>query len=71
MIKLENSTNGRWYYIYIRSDMLNANVLTVLRGGSGRSVLRHYGYGCVVTLQAAVDRLVNRRIRHGYLVVYP
>lgn len=68
MIKCERA-DGRWYYIVIAKDMLDDYVVNVWRGGSGRTVLRRYGYECATAARAAVARLVRVRERHGYLIL--
>jgi hypothetical protein len=53
----------------VQRDMFNDSVLTVVRGGIGRRVIRHYGYECAMALERAVSRLCRTRERHGYLKI--
>jgi hypothetical protein len=44
MLKFENPTNGRYYYLYIERDLLNDMVLTIIRGGSRSRVVQRIDY---------------------------
>ena len=71
MIKFENPTNGRYYYLQIDRDILNDLVLTIIRGGSRSNsrVVRHFGYKCPLTIQREIQRICKVRLRHGYVDV--
>lgn len=69
MIKFENPTNGRFYYLQRNRDMFGDIVLTVFRGGHRTRIVRHYGYGSESDFSMAVSRLTKIRLRHGYVQV--
>ncbi len=70
MYRFENPTNGRWYYIIPQSDMFNEHCLVIYRGGAkfGRhSVCRRHGYESEDEMQNALEKLILRREKRGYL----
>lgn len=69
MIKFENKTNGRFYYLVSNTDILNDLVLTVIRGGIHSRVVRHYGFNNRIAIQKEIDRITRIRIRRGYTLV--
>lgn len=69
LIKLENKTNGRFYYLLTQKDLFNELVLTVIRGGHGRSVVIRYGYNCKHRIEMEIIRLTKRRLRRGYCLI--
>lgn len=69
MIKFENVANGRYYYLITDKDMLNALVLTIIRGGRHARRVHHHVYDCVSELSKAIERISKIRLRHGYTLV--
>lgn len=69
MIKLENKTNGRFYYLITQRDLFNDLVLTVVRGGRGRNVIRSYGYNCQSRIEKKIRELTRIRLRRGYSLI--
>lgn len=71
MIKFENKSNGRYYYLYIQRDMLNDVVLTVVRGGRNVRVARNVSilYDNRDSLSDEIARLSKRRIKRGYHLI--
>ena len=69
MIRFDNKSNGRFFYIQVGRDALNDMVLTVIRGGRGVSVVRHFGFNCLSLLQKEIDKLTKRRLKRGYDLV--
>lgn len=69
MIKFENKTNGRFYYLSIQKDILNDLVLTIVRGGKHHSVIRNIGYHCMDAITNEIQRIIKRRLKRGYTLV--
>ncbi len=69
MIKFENYSNGRYFYIKIQKDLLNDTILTIFRGGRNHHIVRHYGYNCPRIIANAIRRLSRLRLRRGYTLV--
>lgn len=69
MLKFENSTNGRFFYLSIERDMLNERVLTIIRGGVNSRVIRRVVFGCELAIQKEVSRLTVKRLKRGYHLV--
>jgi hypothetical protein len=68
MMKLERD-DGRFYYIYISKDMIDDNVLFVLRGGRNVSILHRVCTGSMATLLGVREKLYKRRLRNRYNIV--
>lgn len=69
MLKFENHSNGRYYYILVKKDILNDWVLTIIRGGSHSRVVRHFGYNCMEAINVEIERLTKRRLKRGYTLI--
>lgn len=69
MIKFENKTNGRFYYLSIQKDLLNDIVLTIIRGGSNSRVVRNICYDSMESIMKELQRLMKRRLKRGYTLV--
>lgn len=69
MIKLENDTNGRYYYIKEMVDLLGDPILLIVRGGKGKCVIRTYGFTDDTERSKKIDGLIRRRIRNGYFLL--
>jgi hypothetical protein len=69
MIKFENKSNGRYYYLIINKDMFNEIVLTIIRGGNFNRVIRHYGFNCKTTILKEISRISKLRMKRGYILV--
>jgi hypothetical protein len=69
MLKFENSSNGRFYYLTVQKDMTGADVLVVVRGGSSVRVTRTYGFDSPQARDQKFKEIVQRRIRNGYSLV--
>ena len=69
MLKFENPTNGRFYYIQINKDMLDDSVLCITFGGA--NVVRHRVHmrGDESLLHREVEKLSKKRIRRGYILL--
>ena len=69
MIKFENPTNGRFYYLDVQRDIFNDLVLTVIRGGRYTRVVKHFGYNDPLAIQRQVDKISRQRLKRGYHLV--
>lgn len=69
MIKFENPLNGRYYYIILQKDMLEHDVLTIIRGGKRSRVVRHFGFNSINKIQDEIQRLIKIRVKRGYRLV--
>jgi hypothetical protein len=69
MIKFENPTNGRYYYLEINTDALNDLVLTIIRGGARSRVVRHFGYNCQSDIEREIERICKVRLKRGYVKI--
>lgn len=69
MIKFENESNGRFYYIEVKRDLLDDCVLYINYGGS--NVTRHRAVFCGndEELQQEIQRITKKRIKRGYSIV--
>jgi hypothetical protein len=69
MIKFENKTNGRFYYMQITSDLLNECVLRIFYGGSRVTRIRVVACDDRCSLQQIIEKISKRRLKRGYLLV--
>jgi len=68
MIKFENKSNGRFYYMEIRKDLLDY-VVVIVFGGSNVTRTRTIACDSRMDLHKELDRLSKRRIGRGYVLV--
>lgn len=69
MIKFENETNGRFYYLSIEKDLVHDCVLHVMYGGKNISRRRTAIYGDVEKVQREIERITKKRLSRGYSLV--
>ena len=69
MIKLENKTNGRFYYLSLQRDLLDDLVLTITRGGARISLVRSKGFRDMALCTKEISRIIKRRLQRGYTLV--
>ncbi len=72
MLKFENQTNGRFYYISIVKDMLNDCVIRIVYGGHRHRRIsreRHIACDSQRDLLSEIQRLSLRRLSRGYSLV--
>ena len=69
MIKFENKSNGRYYYLIKNMDIFSENTLTIIRGGYNSRVVRHFGYNCSEIIEREIERISRIRIKRGYTLV--
>lgn len=70
MFKLENKTNGRYYYIFLENDLFGEYILVVYRG----SVRRHFNpirvlLGDKDKIDRKANQLAKIRISRGYTLI--
>ena len=69
MIKFENETNGRFYYLEINKDLLNESVLRITYGGRHISRTRTVYFGSEDSISKEIERITKKRIKRGYQIV--
>ncbi len=69
MVKFENKSNGRFYYLLVHKDMLNEWVLTIIRGGIHSRCVRHFGYHCRIRIEKEIQRISKKRLKNGYTLM--
>ena len=69
MLKFENKSNGRYYYIYVQRDLFDDSVLCVLRGGKHSRIVRYVKHGCLSAIQNEIERLSKKRKQRGYELI--
>lgn len=70
MIKFENQSNGRYYYLSIEKDLFDDYVLCVLRGGRNhrRNVRQFINLDCK-EIDKEIEKLSKRRLQRGYTLI--
>lgn len=66
MVRFENKTNGRFYYIEITKDLVNEHILRVTYGGYRVTRYRNLYVGSRDAMELALAHLTKRRLRRGY-----
>lgn len=69
MIKFENKSNGRYYYLIVERDMLDHLILTVIRGGLFGRRVRHMGYNCPYRIKKEIAKITAVRLKRGYQLI--
>lgn len=69
MVKFENHANGRYYYLSTERDLLDENVLVVIRGSRNCRVVRRVQFGSRDDCLAEIERISKIRVRRGYSLV--
>lgn len=69
MIKFENQSNGRFYYLMVNRDLLNDCVLHINFGGRDVSRFRSIPFTDRKTLQKEIDRISLKRLKRGYSLI--
>jgi len=69
MIKFENPTNGRYYYLIVQRDMLNDTVLSVIFGGRLSRHYRKLVVNCESAIENEINRLTKKRLKRGYIKI--
>ena len=70
MVKFENKSNGRYYYLVVETDLFGDNVLNITRGGAffNRRNIRSVS-GSMEEIQREITRLTKIRLQRGYTLV--
>ena len=69
MLKFENKSNGRYYYIFVDKDMLDDIVLRIVYGGRYINRTRTILCSNRNLIQREIDRLSRKRLKRGYTLV--
>lgn len=70
MIKFENKSNGRYYYIFVETDIFGHNILGVIRGGMyKRGVYIAILSGNMGSIAKKIQEITVIRLRRGYTIV--
>jgi hypothetical protein len=69
MLKFEHPSNGRFYYLIIKRDILNDLILLSIYGGKNISRSRIIMTNDNQSIQKEIERLTKRRLAHGYILV--
>ncbi|MFI5405450.1 MAG: hypothetical protein ACHQ1D_02935 [Nitrososphaerales archaeon] len=69
MIKFENRSNGRFYYIGVKKDLFGDLVIHIIRGGANVSVSRLIFCDNDRTVREEIRRISKLRISRGYTLV--
>jgi hypothetical protein len=69
MIKLENVTTKRYYYLVAYRDLFDDNLLDIFRGGNNRNVRVSLHFDSADARKSEIKRLIQRRIQRGYTLV--
>ena len=69
MIKFENASNGRFYYLYIERDLLNDRVLVCCRGGLNRSGIVRIICTDPAQIEKRISQITRVRLKRGYRIV--
>jgi hypothetical protein len=69
MIKFENKSNGRFYYLSVKKDMLNDDILHINYGGLSASRYRTICFASLCNMQKEIARISKIRLQRGYSLV--
>lgn len=70
MIKFENKSNGRYYYLHVETDIFGDNVLSVIRGGRVCMLRpRRLLAGSIEAIDQKIQEITGIRLRRGYTIV--
>lgn len=67
LLKFENPTNGRYFYMFAHSDEFGRSQLTIVRGGKHSRRVENKFYSDQAELQKEMKRRANKRLKRGYL----
>lgn len=69
MIKFENKTNARFYYLSVTCDLLGQTILSCTRGGKNVSVVNTVATGSREEIIKKILSLTRRRLSRGYTLI--
>lgn len=69
MLKFENHSNGRFYYLSLSRDLLQDHILSVIRGGPNKHVSAIIATGSAEALSQKIISITKRRLSRGYTLV--
>lgn len=69
MLKFENKTNGRFYYVKVQKDIFGQWIINCNRGGVYYSVQRILFSGDVAAVRKKLQDIIKRRTARGYTLI--
>lgn len=69
MLKFENPTNKRYYYISPQRDLLNDNIIIIYRGSPTKRITTSIYVGDNVNSKNELNKIIKRRLSRGYVQV--
>ena len=69
MIKFENKSNERFYYLSVHCDILAHTVLTATRGGKNITVVSVIAKGNTEVINKKILQITKLRLSRGYELV--
>lgn len=69
MIKFENRSNGRYYYLKQERDLLDDYLLVISRGSRGVHRIVRRGFSTREEIEREIAKLSKIRLRRGYSLV--
>ena len=69
MIRFENRTNGRFYYMVVESESPDKFTLNIIRGGKYVRVITSIVCASLHVVNSELERLSKRRLKRGYSLV--
>ncbi len=68
MLRFENKSNGRFYYMDIKNEY-NQFVIRITRGGRHVCIVRDIVLDGASSMAKEINRLTKRRVKRGYSLV--
>lgn len=69
MLKFENKTNGRFYYVKVQRDLFGHLVINCNRGGVHHSIERILFCGNAREIREKIREIIKRRTARGYALI--
>jgi hypothetical protein len=69
LMKFENPTNGRFFYMFSHFDENGNPQLTIVRGGKNSKRIENFTFNDYARLHKEFERRANKRLKRGYLLM--
>jgi len=69
MLKFENKSNGRFYYVKVQKDLFGHLVINCNRGGHNYSIERILFCGDTREVREKIREIIKRRTARGYTLI--
>ncbi len=69
MLKFENKSNGRYYYISSSKDLFGDISIKVMRGSKSKNILKTIGCRSKKEAFHEIHKIIKRRIQRGYTLL--